>query len=316
MIWASGNGGITTFEQQVTEHALSDGTPRYNPYFIPRILVDIAAGHISMRNGYMGINYCPVSACASASTAIIDAYNYIKLGYNDIIIAGGSEAPITQATIGGFGAMKALSTNEKEYKTASRPFDKNRDGFVMAEGAGALVLESLEHAKQRGAIILAEIIGGGMSADAYHLTATHPQGTGALLAMNQACDIAGIKPNDIDYINLHATSTPVGDIAELNAVKQFLNKSTSDTFLGATKSMTGHLLGAVGAIEAIVCIKAIADNEVPINRHLNELDDQISQNLNILFSKYDIKKDIAIAMSNNFGFGGHNACVLFKKYSD
>jgi 3-oxoacyl-[acyl-carrier-protein] synthase II len=310
VIWASGNGGITTFEEQMLEYATGDGTPRFNPFFIPRILVDIAAGHISMRHGFRGVNYCPVSACASANTAIIDAMNYIKLGYANVIIAGGSEAPITRAAIGGFGAMKALSTNNENYSTASRPFDASRDGFVMGEGAGALVLENYDHAIARGATILAEVCGGGMSADAYHLTATHPQGLGAKLAMEQACEIARVNKNEINYINMHATSTPVGDLSELTAVTNFMGDAISSINIGATKSMTGHLLGASGAIEAIASIKAIMHNTVPPSVHVTQLDSNIPTNINLTLNTAQ-HTTINYALSNNFGFGGHNASVLF-----
>lgn len=312
VIWASGNGGITTFEEQMMEYAAGDGTPRFNPFFIPRILVDIAAGHISMRHGFRGVNYCPVSACASANTAIIDAANYIKLGYANVIIAGGSEAPITRAAIGGFGAMKALSTNNENYSSASRPFDATRDGFVMGEGAGALVLENYDHAVARGATILAEVCGGGMSADAYHLTATHPEGLGARLAMEQACEIAHINKTEINYINMHATSTPVGDLSELTAVTAFMGDAVNNLNIGATKSMTGHLLGASGAIEAVACVKAIMHSAIPPTMHVTELDTNISTTLNLTLNVAQ-HKTINYAMSNNFGFGGHNASVLFGK---
>ncbi len=312
VIWASGNGGITTFEEQMMEYAAGDGTPRFNPFFIPRILVDIAAGHISMRHGFRGVNYCPVSACASANTAIIDAANYIKLGYANVIIAGGSEAPITRAAIGGFGAMKALSTNNENYVSASRPFDATRDGFVMGEGAGALVLENYDHAIARGATILAEVCGGGMSADAYHLTATHPQGLGARLAMEQACEIAHINKTEINYINMHATSTPVGDLSELMAVTTFMGDSINTINIGATKSMTGHLLGASGAIEAVACVKAIMHGAIPPTVHVTQLDATINATLNLTLNVAQ-HKTINYAMSNNFGFGGHNASVLFGK---
>jgi 3-oxoacyl-[acyl-carrier-protein] synthase II len=312
VIWASGNGGITTFEEQMIEFAQGNGTPRFNPFFIPRILVDIAAGHISMRHGFRGVNYCPVSACASSNTAIIDAMNYIKLGYANVIIAGGSEAPITRAAIGGFGAMKALSTNNENYASASRPFDATRDGFVMGEGAGALVLENYDHAIARGATILAEVCGGGMSADAYHLTSTHPEGLGARLAMEQACELAHINTTDINYINMHATSTPVGDLSELNAVTTFMGDAVTDINIGATKSMTGHLLGASGAIEAIACVLAVAHNVVPPTINVTELDETINPALNFtLHSAHH--RIINYAMSNNFGFGGHNASVVFGK---
>ncbi len=314
VIWGSGNGGFYTFQQEIIEYAKGDGTPRINPYFIPKVIVDIAAGWISIKYGFMGPNFSTVSACATSTTAIIDAMNYIRWGKSEIIIAGGSEAAINEAGIGGFSALKALSTRNDDPSTASRPFDINRDGFVMGEGAGSLVLEEYEHAKRRGARIYAEVAGGGMSADAYHLTATHPEGAGAMLGMKWALEDADLKPEDVDYLNPHATSTPVGDESEMKAVSKFFGDHTKKLHISATKSATGHLLGGAGAIEAIISIKAIQDGIIPPTINTQQIDPTLPQGLNIVVGS-NMKKDIKVAMSNTFGFGGHNATAVFKKVS-
>ena len=314
VIWGSGNGGITTFHKQVVEFALGDGTPKFNPFLVPKMIVDMASGLIAIRYGFMGVNFCPVSACATSTSAIIEAYDTIRLGKADIIVSGGAEAPIVESGVGGFSALKALSTRNDDFKTASRPYDIDRDGFVIGEGAGALILEELEHAKARGAVILAEVIGGAMSADAYHMTAIHPDGYGAFLAMNNAVTDAGIKPSDIDYINTHGTSTPVGDIGELKAIKRLLGENTENVSISSTKSMTGHLLGAAGAVEAIISIKAINEGIVPPTINTVNVDPTVPEGLKI--SLQSIRKPINIAMSNTFGFGGHNAIALFKKWEN
>ncbi|SKC86794.1 beta-ketoacyl-ACP synthase II [Ohtaekwangia koreensis] len=314
VIWGSGNGGFYTFQQEIIEYAKGDGTPRINPYFIPKVIVDIAAGWISIKYGFMGPNFSTVSACATSTTAIIDAMNYIRWGKSEIIIAGGSEAAINEAGIGGFSALKALSTRNDDPSTASRPFDINRDGFVMGEGAGSLVLEEYEHAKRRGARIYAEVAGGGMSADAYHLTATHPEGAGAMLGMKWALEDAELKPEDVDYLNPHATSTPVGDESEMKAVSKFFGDHAKKLHISATKSATGHLLGGAGAIEAIISIKAIQDGIIPPTINTQQIDPTLPQGLNIVVGS-NMKKDIKVAMSNTFGFGGHNATAVFKKVS-
>jgi len=312
VIWGSGNGGFFTFQEQIAEYTAGGKIPRFNPFFIPKVIVDIAAGWISMKYGFRGANYCTVSACATSNTAIVDAFNYIRLGKANIIISGGSEAPICEAGIGGFNACKALSTRNDSPETAARPFNIDRDGFVMGEGAGAVVLEEYEHAKARGAKIYAEIVGGGMSADAYHLTATHPEGVGAILGMQAALDDAEITVNDIDYLNAHATSTPLGDMSELKAVSKLFSNSPNLS-ISATKSMTGHLLGAAGAVEAIASIMAIKENVIPPTINTVELDPNIPQGLDIILGKKK-EKIVNYAMSNTFGFGGHNATVIFKKY--
>ncbi len=312
VIWGSGNGGIETFQEQVTEYAKGDGTPKFNPFFIPKMLVDMASGIISIKYGFRGVNFTTVSACASSTTAIIDAYNYIKWNKADMIITGGSEAAINEVSIGGFNALKALSTKNEEPQTASRPFDINRDGFVMGEGAGALILEELESAKKRGATIIAEVAGGGMAADAYHLTGTHPEGEGAYLGMLAALEDAGITPQQINYLNAHATSTPQGDLSELKAIERLFGKENA-LAISATKSSTGHLLGAAGAIEAIACIKAIEQNSVPPTINTVETEPEFkSFNLALHEAQH---KEIHYAMSNTFGFGGHIATVIFKKYT-
>ena len=312
VIWGSGNGGFYTFQQEIIEYAKGDGTTRINPYFIPKVIVDIASGWISMKYGFMGLNFSTVSACATSNTAIIDAMNYIRWGKAEIIVAGGSEAAINEAGIGGFSALKALSTRNDNPAAASRPFDVDRDGFVMGEGAGALILEEYEHAKRRGARIYAEVAGGGMSADAYHLTATHPEGAGAMLGMKWALEDANLKPEDVDYLNPHATSTPVGDESEMKAVSKFFGDHAKKLHISATKSATGHLLGGAGAIEAIVSIKAIENGIIPPTINTQQLDPTLPQGLNIVLGS-SIKKDVNVAMSNTFGFGGHNATAVFKK---
>ncbi len=312
VIWGSGNGGIQTFQNQILEYGEGDGTPRFTPYFIPRILVDIAAGVISIKYGLRGVNFCPVSACATSNTAIIESFNHIKWDKADMIITGGSEAAINEATIGGFGSARALSTQNDSPETASRPFDINRDGFVMGEGAGAIVLEEYEHAKKRGADIYAEVVGGGMTADAYHLTGTHPEGEGAVLGMQEAMREAKIQPEDIDYINMHATSTPVGDISELKAVERVFGKR-SDLCISATKSMTGHLLGAAGAVEGIASILALKEGFIPPTINTTAIEPDFVDNYNFPLGK-GLKKDLSYAMSNTFGFGGHIASVIFKKF--
>jgi 3-oxoacyl-[acyl-carrier-protein] synthase II len=312
VIWGSGNGGFYTFQQEIMEYAKGDGTPRINPYFIPKVIVDIASGWISIKYGFMGLNFTTVSACATSTTAIIDAMNYIRWGKADIIVTGGSEAAVNEAGIGGFGAMKALSTRNDNPLGASRPFDVSRDGFVMGEGAGALILEEYEYAKRRGARIYAEVAGGGMSADAYHLTATHPHGAGAALGMKWALEDAGITINQIDYLNPHATSTPLGDVSEMKAVVNFFGENPDHLHISATKSATGHLLGAAGAAEAIICIKAIHEGTIPPTINTETIDPEMPTGLNIVLRK-KLKKNINISLSNTFGFGGHNASAVFRK---
>lgn len=312
VIWGSGNGGIQTFQDQMIEYCEGDKTPRFTPFFIPRILVDIASGIISIKYGLRGVNFCPVSACATSNTALIEAFNYIRWNKADMIISGGSEAAITQAAIGGFSSAKALSTKNESPQTASRPFDVNRDGFVMGEGAGALILEEYEHAKKRGAKIYAEVVGGGMAADAYHLTGTHPEGDGAVLGMNLALEEAGITADQIDYINMHATSTPQGDTSELIAAKRVFGERKS-LHISGTKSMTGHLLGAAGAIEAIICVKALQDNVVPPTINTQEIEPEFADSFHFPLDKAQ-PATIQYAMSNTFGFGGHIASVILKKW--
>jgi 3-oxoacyl-[acyl-carrier-protein] synthase II len=290
-----------------------DGTPRFNPFFIPKLILDIAAGHISMKWGFRGPNFSTVSACASSSNALIDALTYIRIGKANAIVTGGSEAVVTEAGIGGFNAMKALSERNDDPKTASRPFDKDRDGFVLGEGGCALVLEELEHAKARGATILAEVMGGGMSADAYHLTAPHPEGLGVILVMNNALEDAGMRPEDIDYINVHGTSTPLGDVAELLAIEKVFGEHAYNLNVSSTKSMTGHLLGGAGAIEAIAAIKAVMHDIIPPTINHFTDDPEIDPRFNLTFNKAQ-ERTVRAALSNTFGFGGHNASVIFKKY--
>ena len=311
VIWATGNGGISTFEQQLAEFHQGDGTPRFSPFFIPKMIVDIAAGAISIRHKLRGPNYCTVSACASSNTAIINAFDTIRLGKANIMVAGGSEAAITEASVGGFSAAQALSKRNDSPETASRPFDESRDGFVMGEGAGALILEDLEHALNRGAHIYAEIVGGGMAADAYHLTGTPPDGLGASLGMKKALHDAEITPDKIDYINAHATSTGLGDLSELNAVKTIFGDLP--VVIGASKSMTGHLLGAAGAVESLISVLAIRDGIIPPTINTVKLDEKIPGGLNIILGQ-SIKKDINYVLNNTFGFGGHVASTIFKKY--
>jgi 3-oxoacyl-[acyl-carrier-protein] synthase II len=312
VIWGSGNGGFQTFQEQVIEFAKGDGTPRFNPFFIPKAIADIASGWISIKYGFMGLNYTTISACATSTTAIIDAYNYIKWGKANMIVTGGSEAAINEAGIGGFNASKALSQNNDDPMHASRPFDKDRDGFVMGEGAGALVLEEYEHAISRGAKIYAEVAGGGMSADAYHLTGTHPEGEGALLGMQEALDDAELNPTDIDYLNVHATSTPVGDLSETKAIVRLFGENPTHLNISATKSATGHLLGAAGAIEAIASILAVKNDIIPPTINTQNVDPEISTGLNLTLGK-KVTKKVNVAMSNTFGFGGHNATAVFRK---
>ncbi|MDY0090525.1 MAG: beta-ketoacyl-ACP synthase II [Flavobacteriaceae bacterium] len=312
VIWGAGIGGLQTFQDEVISYAQGDGTPRFNPFFIPKMIADIAPAHISMRNGFMGPSYTTVSACASSANALVDALNYIRLGMCDVIISGGSEAAVTIAGMGGFNSMQALSTRNDSPETASRPFDATRDGFVLGEGAGALVLEEYEHAVARGAKIYCEIGGGGLSSDAYHLTAPHPEGIGVIAVMENCLRDSGLKPEDVDHINTHGTSTPLGDIAELKAIKAVFKDHTKNININSTKSMTGHLLGAAGAIEAIASILAIENGIVPPTINHTVFDENIDSSLNLTLNKAQ-KREVKVAMSNTFGFGGHNACVLFKK---
>jgi 3-oxoacyl-[acyl-carrier-protein] synthase II len=312
VIWGSGNGGFSTFQQEIIDFARGDGTPRINPFFIPKVIVDIASGWISIKYGFMGPNFTTVSACATSTTAIIDAMNYIRWGKADVFVTGGSEAAVNEAGIGGFGAMKALSTRNDDPQSASRPFDVDRDGFVMGEGAGALILEEYEHAKRRGAKIYAEVAGGGMSADAYHLTATHPHGLGAALGMKWALEDAELDISDIDYLNPHATSTPLGDVSEMKAVVKFFGEQPDHLHISATKSATGHLLGAAGAVEAIICIKAIDTGVIPPTINTKVIDPGLPSGLRIVIDK-SLQKEVKVALSNTFGFGGHNASAVFKK---
>jgi len=313
VIWGSGIGGLDTFFKEVSDFAKGDGTPRFSPFFIPKMIADIAAGHISIKYGFHGPNFTTTSACASSSNSIIDAFNYIRLGKAIMIVAGGSEAACSPPGVGGFNAMQALSQRNNDPKTASRPFDKDRDGFVLGEGGGAIILEEYEHAMQRGAKIYAEIAGGGLSADAHHMTAPHPEGLGAILVMQNALEDAGIKPEDIDYINVHGTSTPLGDIAETKAILQLFGEHAYKLNISATKSMTGHLLGAAGAIEAIASIMAIQNNIVPPTINHFTDDPELDNKLNFTFHKPQ-ERIVNTAISNTFGFGGHNASVIFKKF--
>jgi 3-oxoacyl-[acyl-carrier-protein] synthase II len=315
VIWASGIGGIETFLEEVKGYVMGDGTPRFSPFFIPKMISDIAAGLISIKYGFRGPNFATVSACASSTNALIDAYYYILLGKADLFIAGGSEASISPAGIGGFNAMQAMSTNNDEFTTASRPFDVTRDGFVIGEGAGALILEELGHAKARGAKIYAEVIGSGLTADAYHITAPHPDGMGAVNVMKQAITEAGLQPSDIDYINVHGTSTPLGDIAEIKAILNVFGEHAYKLNISATKSMTGHLLGAAGAVEAIATIMAVVHDTVPPTINFRNPDPAIDQNLNLTLNKAQ-KRTVRTALSNNFGFGGHNASILIRKFEE
>lgn len=318
VIVAAGIGGLHTFEEEAGYYALNkENGPKYNPFFIPKMIADIASGHVSMEYGYHGPNYGVGSACASSNNAIIDAFNYIRLGKADAFVTGGAEAAIFPAGVGGFNSMHALSTRNDSPETASRPFSKSRDGFVMGEGAAILILEELEHAKARGAKIYAEVVGGGMSADAYHLTATHPDGLGAKLSMTSALEDAGMKPEDIDYINVHGTSTPVGDVSEVKAIVELFGEHAYKLNISSTKSMTGHLLGATGALEALFSIKAVQEDTIPptINHADDDEDENIDYSLNFTFNKAQ-HRPVRAALSNAFGFGGHNATVIVKKYED
>jgi 3-oxoacyl-[acyl-carrier-protein] synthase II len=312
VIWGAGIGGLKTFHDELMGFAAGDGTPRFNPFFIPKMIIDISAGYISMRNGFRGPNFSTVSACASSSNAIVDSFNYIRLGIADIIVTGGSEAAIVESGMGGFNALKALSERNDSPETASRPFDKDRDGFVMGEGAGSLVLEEYEHAKARGAKIYAEVLGGGLSADAYHLTAPHPEGLGAKNVMLNALRDAKIKPEEVDYINVHGTSTPLGDIGEIKAIQNVFGEHAYKLNISSTKSMTGHLLGAAGAIEAIASIMALQKGIIPPTINHFTDDEAFDPRLNLTFNKAQ-RRDVKIAMSNTFGFGGHNCSVILRK---
>ncbi len=312
VIWGSGIGGLKTFQDEVTSFATGDGTPRFNPFFIPKMIADIAAGSISIKYGFQGPNFATVSACASATNALIDAFNYIRLGKANLFITGGSEAAVTEAGVGGFNALKALSQRNDSPSTASRPFDKDRDGFVLGEGAGAVILEEYEHAKARGAKIYAELVGGGMTGDAYHMTAPHPDGRGAANVMKFALEDAGMEPSEIDYINVHGTSTPLGDISEVKAIQQVFGEHAYKLNISSTKSMTGHLLGAAGAVEAIACILAMQHDLIPPTINHFTDDESLDNALNLTFNEAQPKK-IRAALSNTFGFGGHNCSIIFKK---
>jgi len=312
VIWGSGIGGLDTFLKECGDFATGSGVPRFNPFFIPKMIADIAAGHISIKYGFRGPNYATVSACASSTHALIDAFNYIKWGKADVFISGGSEASINEAGVGGFNAMHALSTRNESPKTASRPFDQERDGFVLGEGAGAIILEEYEHAKARGAKIYAEVVGGAMTADAHHITAPHPEGIGAMNVMRLAIEDAGLKPQDVDYINVHGTSTPLGDIAEVKAIKGVFGDHAPKLNISSTKSMTGHLLGAAGAVETIAAILAVKNNIVPPTINHSTDDPEIDSSLNLTLNKAQ-EREVKTAISNTFGFGGHNACVMVKK---
>ena len=314
VIFSSGIGGLLTFQEEVMAYAKGDGTPRFNPFFIPKMILDIAAGHISMRHGFRGPNFAVVSACASSTHALIEAFHYIKLGKADVMVAGGSEAVVCDAGVAGFNAMKALSERNDDPQTASRPFDKDRDGFVMGEGSGAVILEELEHAKRRGATIYAEIAGGGATADAYHITAPHPEGLGALNVMRASLEEAGMQPEDIDYINVHGTSTPLGDIAETKAILGVFGDHAYNLNISSTKSMTGHLLGAAGVVEAIACVNAVIHDIIPPTINHFTDDEGLDPKLNFTFWKPQ-QKIVRAALSNTFGFGGHNASLIVKKYS-
>ena len=314
VIWASGIGGIETFMEEMKGYVGGNSMPRFSPFFIPKMISDIAAGHISIKYGFRGPNYGTVSACASSSNAIIDAFNLIRLGKAKAFVAGGSEAAINEAGMGGFNSMMAISTNNDNFQSASRPFDATRDGFVMGEGGGAIILEEYEHALKRGARIYCEVAGGGLSADAHHLTAPHPEGLGAKLVMERAIEDGGIKASDVDYVNVHGTSTPLGDVSEILAIIQVFGGHAFNLNISATKSMTGHLLGAAGAVEAIATILAIVNDIVPPTINLSQLDPQIDPKLNLTIGKAQ-KRTVNAALSNTFGFGGHNTSVLFKKYS-
>lgn len=311
VIWGSGIGGIGTFQEECLNFASGDGTPRFNPFFIPKMIADIASGHISMKYNFRGPNFTTVSACASSTNALVDSFNYIRLGKADVFITGGSEAAVNEAGIGGFNAMHALSTRNDSPETASRPFDKDRDGFVLGEGGGCIILEEYEHAVKRGATIYCELVGGGLSADAHHMTAPHPEGLGALNVMRSSLEDAGLKPEDIDYINVHGTSTPLGDIAETKAIKGVFGEHAYKLNISSTKSMTGHLLGAAGAIESIACILAIKHGIIPPTINHFTDDPELDNDLNLTFNKAQ-KREVRAALSNTFGFGGHNTSAIFK----
>lgn len=315
VIYGSGIGGFSTFKAELTEFLHNDSVPRFNPFFIPKIISDIAAGQISMKYGFRGPNFATVSACATSTNAIIDAFNYIRLGKAKVFICGGAEAAINEPGVGGFNAMQAMSTNNEEYKTASRPFDVTRDGFVIGEGGGTLILEELEHAKKRGAKIYCELAGGGLTADAYHLTAPHPEGIGAANVMKFALEDAGLNPEKIDYINVHGTATPLGDLAETKAIKRIFGDHAYELNISATKSMTGHLLGAAGAVEAITAIMAIRNNIIPPTINLNHVDPEIDPKLNLTPNKAQ-EREVNVALSNTFGFGGHNTSAIFKSFTN
>jgi len=312
VIWGSGIGGLLTFQEEVKTYAKGDGTPRFNPFFIPKMIPDLSAGHISIKYGFRGPNYVTVSACASSTNALYDAFTFLRLGKADIIVSGGSEAAVCEAGVGGFNALRALSERNDSPETASRPYDKDRDGFVLGEGAGAIILEEYEHAKKRGAKIYGEIIGGGMSSDAYHITAPHPDGSGIIQVMQSALEEAGIKPEAVDYINTHGTSTPLGDIGEIKAIQKVFGEHAYKMNISSTKSMTGHLLGAAGAIETIACLMAINESVVPPTINHFEDDPDLDPRLNMTFNKAQERK-VNIALSNTFGFGGHNFSILLKK---
>ncbi|MBT1705484.1 beta-ketoacyl-ACP synthase II [Chryseosolibacter indicus] len=315
VIWGSGIGGLLTFQEEVKSYAKGDGTPRFNPFFIPKMIPDLSAGHISIKYGFRGPNYVTVSACASSTNALYDAFTFLRLGKADIIISGGSEAAVCEAGVGGFNALKALSERNDSPESASRPYDKDRDGFVLGEGAGALVLEEYEHAKRRGAKIYAEILGGGMSSDAYHITAPHPEGAGIIQVMYNALEDAGIQAEEIDYINTHGTSTPLGDIGEIKAIQKVFGDHAYKLNISSTKSMTGHLLGAAGAIESIACLLAINESIIPPTINHFSDDPELDSKLNMTFNKAQ-KREVNVALSNTFGFGGHNFSVIFKKLKD
>jgi 3-oxoacyl-[acyl-carrier-protein] synthase II len=315
IIWASGIGGIETFKNEIEGYLAGDRTPRFSPFFIPKMISDIAAGHLSMKYGFRGPNYATVSACASSTNAIIDAFNLIRLDMADLFITGGSEASINEPGVGGFNSMQALSTNNEEYKTASRPFEATRDGFVIGEGGAGIILEELEHARKRGAKIYAELIGGGMSADAFHLTAPHPEGEGARLVMTNALKDAKIAPEEVDYVNVHGTATPLGDRSEIKAIQKVFGEHAYKLNISSTKSMTGHLLGAAGAVESIAVILSIVNGIVPPTINLKNLDPEIDPRLNLTPNKAQ-KRDVSVGLSNTFGFGGHNTSAIFRKFKD
>ena len=315
VVWGSGIGGMYTFQEECFNFKDGDGTPRFNPFFVPKMIVDIAAGHISIKYGLRGPNYVTVSACASSTNAIIDALMLIQLGKSDFIVTGGSEAGVNISGIGGFNALKALSTRNDDPSKASRPFDATRDGFVLGEGSGCLILEELEHAKKRGAKIYAEVAGGGLTADAHHITAPHPEGRGAISVMKLSLEDAGMNPEDIDYVNVHGTSTPLGDISETLAIKEVFGEHAYKLNISSTKSMTGHLLGAAGAIEAIACVKSIQNNVIPPTINFEHKDENIDYNLNLTLNKAQ-KREVKAALSNTFGFGGHNTSIIVKEFND